>query len=130
MKREEAINHIRLVGRTCRGASIFSAEQRTALEAEGNSVLAPYNEEAARALKRRLETALGQDDRAVNNRDEMTQRLVFLIYARPDVLGRPCGYDYNLFVEAGPWDGKVYATKCPLCGSEDKYQAPVFHIEE
>lgn len=130
MKREEAIAHIRSVGRTCRGDSLFTKEQRTAFEAEGNAALSPYNHDKAFELKRRLEIALGQEDKQVNDPSEMAQRLVFLIYARPDVLGRPCGYDYNEFVVAGPWDGQLHETTCPQCGTVDKYQAPVFQIEE
>lgn len=130
MTREEATKHIYSVGRTCRGKSLFSKEQRDQLAVTGNAVLSPYNHEAALAFKRSLEQVLGQEDKPVNDVNEMTQRLIFLIYARPDAVGRPCGYDYNQFVVSNPWDGQIYETKCPLCGEEDKYQAPIYNVED
>ncbi len=129
MTREEGIAHINTVNRYCRGASLFTQEERMALEHEGNTALSPYNYDAAYALKRRLETKFGQYDQEIHSVDEMAQRLVFLIYARPDIMGRPCGFNYNTFIEANPWDGKVYETTCPLCGTQDKYQAPHLRIK-
>lgn len=41
-----------------------------------------------------------------------------------------CGYDFNKIVAAGPLDGQEYAYKCPKCGVEGVYGAPLFYAEE
>lgn len=130
MTRSEAIAHIRSVGRTCRGACVFNEKEREVFAEEGNRLLEPFNIQAAYIFKRRLEDRLQQYDKPAHNMEEMSQRFVQLIYARTDILGRPCGFDYNTFIEQGPWDGKVYTTTCPQCGTVDKYQAPHYQIQE
>lgn len=130
MTRDEAVADIRSVGRTCRGPSVFTEEERAQYTQEGNAALYPFNIMAANRLRYKLEKNLSQGNTNITDPQVMAQRLVALIYARTDIMGNPCGYDYNNFVISNPWDGKQYVTKCPQCGTEDRYQAPVYQIEE
>lgn len=45
-------------------------------------------------------------------------------------LGRQrCGYDFSITIANGPLDGSAQSYKCPQCGLEGHYTAPVFDIE-
>ena len=130
MTRDEAKADILAIGRTCRGPLVFSPEQRKVFEDRGNAALQSYDFGAAHLLKRELEITLKMEDKFVNDIGELTQRLVFLIFCHTDNIGKPCGYDYNQFVINGPWDGQRHETKCPQCGLEDFYIAPIYETTD
>ena len=42
------------------------------------------------------------------------------------LLRKGCGYDFNLTVVDGPWDGQPHLYTCPQCGMTGTYRAPRF----
>lgn len=48
-----------------------------------------------------------------------------------DADGRPgCGFDVNVIICDGPFDGKPRQAQCPLCGQLINYTPPRYELED
>jgi hypothetical protein len=103
--REQAVALIRAIERRCRGRLGSRVAPKDATPEECDAA-----EKGHRAL---IADALKLGDEAVAKQIDSETR-------------RPCGYDFNETILAGPLDGQEHAYACPTCGVVGSYRAPMF----
>jgi hypothetical protein len=135
MKRSEFIENIRCIRRVCKGP--LTKEAREVV----NNYLTKYftsGEEPYLIKARQLDAAnRGRKDLIsdiVYEIDNKGRKLTKMTTASGDVVtyitGSGCGYNFNLTIENGPWDGEIHSYKCPSCKAEGDYRAPHYVGEE
>lgn len=152
MKREEAIDIIRSVNRTCRGPKLFPPERTEALMAR----IREASTKKLSGLLKEIFAARREVGLPIEFREEMSKEDLKLArigghepppsiheLSQSDILawcvrtaraneadvGRPCGNDFNEIVLSHPFDGQERAYKCPKCGVEGVFRSPIFEVD-
>lgn len=140
--KEEQDEHVRKIGRTCRGPLLVDPKVEAAnfkewyvLEETGDvdgaiKMIGELHDEAKKLAAPgfkfgKPKIVVDADAPAVW---DYLRRLAFpVIRLRGDKVGKPCGHDLNQEIVRHPYDGEMYEMKCPKCGTPTSWTSPVFY---
>jgi len=140
--KEQQDEHVRKVGRTCRGPLLVDPKVEAAnftkwygLEEAGDvdGVIAMIGELYDEAKKLAAPGFRFGAPRVVVDADapgawDYLRRIAFpFIRLRGDKVGKGCGYDLNQEILKHPYDGEGHEIECPECGTPTSWTSPVFY---
>lgn len=153
-KTKEQIEHVKTTRFVCRGALLrdekaqgpyfrwwYAAEEKDdraaaialieELEAERKKIAA---KNAPGYMPQPLLAGPGPDDEADPRLEldwaQLRRKAFPLIRLRTSLIGRPCGRNLIDQILEAPFDGAVHPYRCPKCGNEGTFRAPLFYAAE
>lgn len=152
MTREDAVQDIRAIRRTCKGPKLLSLAEQEPYLAQiraATPATAPGLVEPIVALRRRLrlpgvsveeldpeELKLlqlkgqpGPPSIVTKGADGLLSWALESVRANAGDAGKPCGYDFNETVLQHPFDGAEHVYRCPRCGVEGTFRSPRYELE-
>jgi hypothetical protein len=129
--RKEAEAQVREIKKWCRGLPVLPFNTREGFFTVYKHHEAGRNWVGALSVLATTEKAAGIDNgESIDTGDweKLNTRFHSAVFAHGDQVGKPCGYDFNNTICAGPLDGKQHKYVCPKCGQTGQYGAPYFQL--